>query len=258
MIKQFLWKLWLRLNLMTKDVDNDYFAEVSTAGHTLRVEDIAKRIVAEGSEIKYETLLDIFNKGDRIKREALLSGTSVLDGVAHFTPRVTGNWLGATHRFDPAIHRITLDISPTAELRKALVEEVEVEVLGIRDSGAYIGLITDLSTGKADGMIILGQAFSIEGSKIKIEPAEDTNLGVFLQYVGPTSDPVPPIRIASRPIQNSPIKLVFLLPANIDEGPYQLSVVTRYSNGSILLKDPRTITYAETINVVKIRPPVGD
>lgn len=39
------WKVWLKLNLLTKDVDNDYMAEVSTVGKTTRNEDIARRIV---------------------------------------------------------------------------------------------------------------------------------------------------------------------------------------------------------------------
>jgi hypothetical protein len=35
MAKKHTWKLWLRLNLLTKDVENDYVAEVSTTGKTL-------------------------------------------------------------------------------------------------------------------------------------------------------------------------------------------------------------------------------
>ena len=60
------WKVWLRLNLLTKDVDNDYTAEVSTMKNSLRNEDIAQRIVNEGSEYKYDTLLSIINQHDRI------------------------------------------------------------------------------------------------------------------------------------------------------------------------------------------------
>ena len=40
-MKNYIWKIWLRLNLLTKDVDNDYVAEVSTVGNTVRNEDIA-------------------------------------------------------------------------------------------------------------------------------------------------------------------------------------------------------------------------
>ena len=56
-IHQFFWKVWLRLNLLTVDVDNDYTAEVSTLGKTMHNADIAQAIINEGSEIKYDTLL---------------------------------------------------------------------------------------------------------------------------------------------------------------------------------------------------------
>jgi hypothetical protein len=36
MAKKTFWKVWLKRNLLTKDVENDLIAEVSTAGHTLR------------------------------------------------------------------------------------------------------------------------------------------------------------------------------------------------------------------------------
>lgn len=68
------WKVWLRLNLLTADVDNDYIAEVSTTKTTLHYEELARRIVAEGSEIKYDTLLSILSQRDRIVRQALQEG----------------------------------------------------------------------------------------------------------------------------------------------------------------------------------------
>jgi hypothetical protein len=34
MAKKAFWKVWLRRNLLTKDVENDYTAEVSTIGTT--------------------------------------------------------------------------------------------------------------------------------------------------------------------------------------------------------------------------------
>ena len=44
-VYEFFWKIWLRLNLLTKDVDNDYTAEVSTMKNTFRNEAIARAIV---------------------------------------------------------------------------------------------------------------------------------------------------------------------------------------------------------------------
>jgi hypothetical protein len=33
---EYIWKIWLRLNYLTQDVENDYSGEVSTVGHTIR------------------------------------------------------------------------------------------------------------------------------------------------------------------------------------------------------------------------------
>ena len=139
------WKVWLRLNLLTKDVDNDYTAEVSTMKNSLRNEDIAQRIVNEGSEYKYDTLLSIINQHDRIIREAVMDGYSVLTKTCQYTPRVLGPWIGSSAKFDPEKHKVTLDITLSSEMREAL-SHVGVEVLTVKDSGANIGLVIDTVT----------------------------------------------------------------------------------------------------------------
>ncbi|MDR1073308.1 MAG: hypothetical protein LBL45_06500, partial [Treponema sp.] len=52
MAKETYWKVWLTPNRLTKDIENDFIAEVSTAGSTIRNADIAARIVAERSELR--------------------------------------------------------------------------------------------------------------------------------------------------------------------------------------------------------------
>jgi hypothetical protein len=126
MTKKTFWKVWLKKNALTKNVENDFTAEVSTAGNTLRNEDIAARVVSARSEMRLETILSIFTMRDEIVRDALLQGTAVQDGCVHISPRVGGNWIGLSHVFDPSVHKIGLDISPTAEMRAAL------ETVGVR------------------------------------------------------------------------------------------------------------------------------
>ena len=117
MANEYYWKVWLRPNLLTKDDDNDYVAEVLTQKDTLHNENIANAIIKEGSEIKYDTLLSIIKQRDRIVREHLMMGYSLLTEVCQYTPRITGPWGGETAKFDPAIHKLTLDIVPSAEMR---------------------------------------------------------------------------------------------------------------------------------------------
>ena len=205
------WKVWLTPNLLTKDIDNDYIAEVSTSKQTLRNEDIAQRIVDEGSEIKYDTLLSIINQHDRIIREAVCDGYSVLTGVGQYSPRVTGSWIGKSANFDK------------------------------EGGGAAIGLVTDTLTEATDGTITPGEDILIEGAKIKI--VGDPELcGV---YFVPRDAPEETIyKVDRRLTQNNPSSIIARVPATITPGSYTLRIVTQYTNsGSTLLKEPRTIEY---------------
>jgi hypothetical protein len=242
MAKETFWKVWLRRNLLTHDVENDYNAEVSTVGRTLKNEDIAARIVAARSEQRYETILSILNERDQIVRNTLAQGTAVQDGCLRIAPRVSGSWIGASHAFDPAVHKIGLDATPSAEMR-AVLETIGVEVLGEKDSGAYIGLVTDGSTGKTDGTITPDEDLIVTGDKLKIAPEDDAELGVFF-----VDESGAETRVARKLTENNPKKLIFRVPPLAD-GVWTLKVATRFSNSKQLLNSPRSIVYEFPLKV---------
>jgi hypothetical protein len=239
---KFFWKLRLRLNLLTRDVLNDYTAEVSPTGKTLRNADIARILKDAGSELSYETLLYILDQSDRAIREQMQRGYSVLTGVCQLSPRVTGSWVGANAKFDPAKHKITLDIVPSAEMRAAL-KEVGVEVLGVKDGGAFIGLVTDTATGATDGTVTAGDDIRIEGDKLKIAPDGEEGLGVF--FVNADGEAIP---VTRRLTQNDPKRIIARVP-ELPAGQYTLRVVTRFAAGANTLKEPRAIEY-DTLLVI--------
>jgi hypothetical protein len=133
-------------------------------------------------------------------------------------------------------------MTPTAELRTAL-GEVGVEVLGVKESGAYIGLVTDVATGKTDGTITPNEDIIIEGDKIKVAPEEE-GYGVFFADEGGTETPV-----THRLTENNPKKVIARVPA-LAAGTYTLKVVTRFSQSNFLLKEPRNIIYSQPLTVV--------
>jgi hypothetical protein len=247
MAKQFFWKAWLRPNLLTKEVDNDYIAEVSTVGNTLRNEQIAKLIVKERSELRYDTILSILNERDAVVRDAVLNGSSFQDGNIHIAPRITGNWIGSDPIFDPKQNRIIISSTMTSDMRKAL-EDVGVELLGKKsDGGAIIGLVTDVLTGNKDGVISVGGDVIITGSKIKVDPIdeEEPELGVFFVDIYGTEIPL------DYPLtENTPKKIVCRLPYQVTDGTYTLKIVTRYTSSATLLKAPRTILYELPLTAV--------
>ena len=155
------WKAFLQHNHLTES-EKDLRASVSTLGkRALRNADIARLIKQEGSEFQTETLLKILNVSDRIIREQIQRGHSVLTGAAQFTPRIQGTWIGASAKFNPAVHRIGLHIIPSAEMRAAF-REIGVDVLGMKPGGAFIGLVTDTTTGLADGTMTSGDDIRIK------------------------------------------------------------------------------------------------
>jgi hypothetical protein len=241
----FFWKLWLSPNYLSKDVDNDYIAEVSTVGNTLRNEDIARLIVKGRSEIRLETIVSILGERDAVVRDTLLNGSSVQDGNFHMSPRVTGLWTGSVPVYDPREHKITVESTATLEMRKAL-EDVGVEILGKKaGGGAVIGLVTDLLSGKTDGSITVNGDIAIRGEKIKVAPADEEGLGVF--FVAADGTEIPLEYPAS---ENSPKKIICRVPTSLTPGGvYTLKIVTRYSNSSQCLKQPRTIEYELPLTV---------
>jgi hypothetical protein len=242
-IIKFLWKIWLRPNFLTKDVANDMIAEVSTAGKTVGNAEIAHDIKEEGSELSEATICDVLTRADHHSRRRLQEGYSVQTGLVHVQPRVKGSWIGEHPAYNPAVHKLTADATLTAETRAAL-EEVTVEVLGTKpDGGAYIHLVTDVATGKTDGAITPGEDIIVEGDRLKIAPEGEIGLGVF--FVAQDGTIFPAVGPHSF---NTPKKLIIRVP-KLEAGGYTLRVITRFSQSSILLKEPRAIEYPQLLVV---------
>jgi len=235
------WKVWLRPNMIT---DDEYTASVNLTGKkVLRSSDVAKLIKDAGSELEYETILQIIQENDRVVREQLQRGFSVLTGFCQLYPKILGKWSGLKDKFNPDTHRVTLDIVSSAEMR-TMLKEVTADVVGFKDGGTFIGLVTDTATGITDGTITAGDDILIEGDKIKIDPLGAEGLGVF--FVNADGEATP---VSRRLTQNEPKKVIARVPANLPSGQYTLTIVTKYTTSSILLSAPRIIEYDKLLVV---------
>ena len=235
------WKIWLRPN-MSSNNDNEYAASVNQSGKkVLRTRDIAKMIKDAGSDLEQDALLQILEQSDRIVCQQVQQGFSVLTGFCQLTPKVSGSF-GARAKFNPEVHRLSVNIVSSAELR-AMLKEVEVSILGVKDSGTFIGLVTDTFTGETDGTITAGDDILIEGDKIKIDPLGENGLGVF--FVNADGEAIP---VTRRLTQNDPQRIIARVP-ELQSGQYTLRVVTKYTTASILLMEPRVIEYDKLLIV---------
>ena len=74
------------------------------------------------------------------------------------------------------------------------------------------------------------------GDRLRIAPENDDTTGMF--FISETGERIAVTQIS----QNDPKKLTALIPP-LAVGSYTLEIVTRFTNGNLLLRDPRVITY---------------
>ncbi|MDR2563300.1 MAG: DUF4469 domain-containing protein [Prevotellaceae bacterium] len=242
---EFIWKVWLQKHSISTKDSAEYRAEISTSGSTIHNKDIARIIIDEGSENQYETILNIINRRDGIVMKHVANGGAVQDRCLHIAPHLLGIWKDTDTKLNPKIHKITIDVRPTVEFR-SILKKVRIDLLGIKGHGSQIDLVTDVSTRRTDGHITSGEDIIISGAKIKIAPADASDVGIFLQ----NNSTAEIYKLQNRLIENKPSVVIARLPA-LPSGEYSLSLATRYSHGgrNKPLKTSRIITYNQTLNV---------
>ncbi|MGP1475586.1 MAG: DUF4469 domain-containing protein [Treponema sp.] len=234
--KKHVWNVYLRPNTLTKDNDRDCIADVYSHSPTQRNEDIAALITKERSEFRPETILNILNMRDKAVLDFIRDGLSFMDGVTQISPRVSGVWETENSQYDEKIHKRTVDMVSTVELRNAL-DDITVKVLGAKETTAKIAAITDTATGLTDGTITIGDDILIEGEKLKIDE-KDTEQGVFF-----LASDGGEYKTERRLSVNKPTQIIARVPKNIPEGKVQVVVRTRFSSNPQPLKELRELVY---------------
>ncbi len=234
--KKHVWEVYLRPNTLTKDNDRDCIAEVHSHAPRQRNEDIAALLTEERSEFRPETILNILNMRDKAVVGLIQEGLSFMDGVAQISPRVSGVWETENAQYDEKVHKRTVDMVPSAELRNAL-DDISVKVLGAKEESAKIAAVTDTATGLKDGTLTIGDDIIIEGEKIKVNEA-DAAQGVFFKAANGTE-----CKTERRLSVNKPSQLMARVPQTVPEGKVTVIVRTKYSGTSTPLKELRELVF---------------
>ena len=234
--KKFVWEVYLRPNTLTKDNDRDCIADVHAHTGTQRNEDIADIITKERSEFRKETILSILGLRDKAVKDLIQAGNSFMDGLVQISPRVSGVWETENAAYDEKIHKRTVDLIPTADLRSAL-DAIGVKVIGAKDSSARITAVTDTATGLKDGTLTIGDDIIIEGDKLKVNE-KDAQQGVFFKAADGTEH-----KTTRRLSVNKPGQIIARVPQALPAGKVTVIVRTKYSAGAVPLKTLREIVY---------------
>jgi hypothetical protein len=224
---------------------NDYTGKVQMNG-TLYNADVARKIIEQRSELRYDTILSILNMADDIKRTGLATGYGIIDGVAQMRPSVTGRFDGAAAQFDISKHSKGVIMSPTPEMLRAM-ELSKVVVLGTAQTGPVINRVEDMYTQTENKVITPGRNLRIYGQRLRIAGDDPAVVGVWFVGFGETSVRT---RLNDRDlIDNEPSRLTLVVPA-LAAGGYFVEVVTQSTaNRKNLLKEPRTYRFEILLTV---------
>jgi hypothetical protein len=222
------------------NLEGPYIARTDNEA-TLSLEDVCTTSKTRGGFTgKYEDY--VYNVRQFFDEMAyqLLDGYAVSMEYFSLHPNVGGVFNNDKEAYDPAKHPITFRFRTLRKLRK-LAENIDVEIEGIADTQGYIMEVTDVNTGAVNESLTAGGQYIITGYKIKI--AGD-DAGVYLQ----TTDGVKTL-ISEHLAENTPSKLIGIIPADLPGGTYKVIIQTKYASSGNLLKEYRVIESGFTLVV---------
>ena len=131
---------------------------------------------------------------------------------------------------------IYVSLTQDKALREAIAQTA-VEILGEKSNIMYILETEDKKTGLKDGSATAGRNFFVRGAMLKVV-GDDESVGVTL-----TSESKSVTKLTDDLVTiNNPSSLTLLLPADLAEGEYTLTVTTQYSSTNRFLKTPRSVS----------------
>jgi hypothetical protein len=222
--------------ILTARKDDRSSRVVSTG--TLTIADIIGIAKSRRSDISPEVMLAVYQLLRGVTLEEVLGGKHVEFGLGYNSLRSEGVFIGDHAPWNPEKHRLVLSSIASSDVRGE-IKKVEVEVLGMAQSGLFVNTLIDMTTGDENSSITPGGGVNLTGVKIKIA-GEKEGVGLYLDEVNTGEEVLIPMTSI---LLNDPSKIIFNVPADLPAGDYKLKIVTQFSPGAALLKEPRTYIF---------------
>ena len=233
-------KGWLKPNELTPD-PTDFNILVESFG-SAGIDRIISEMVADGMELKPETVRNVVTRYNRKCADMTLRGFNVNTGLVHLRATVRGVFFDK--KWDPKRHSVYISITKGQELRTAAANTT-VDIMGVHPNPMSVFSATDLSTGASDGTLTRGFNAEVRGTYIKIA-GDDPACGLYLRNAETGED----TKLEQRFIAvNDPSRIMFIVPPDMPEGAYELRIVTQFTTGKPL-KNTRSASLAYNVEIV--------
>jgi hypothetical protein len=251
-IKDLYWKYYTRpaRGGLTGVQPGTAIPQVDFSGAAGTIEEAAERAAQHAAGLHQQTLQAGYTLMEEEIAAILLSGRAFHGVNFIITPSLYGAVLGTDTKGVKKSFVCTLT-KPFAQQLK----NVKLMLKGQKDFEAFASItsVENVFTHTTDNTITIGDDIFISGDKIKVlgnpqtDPkAIEAGIGVF--FVPETGNPIH----APRLNQNEPSFINVRVPNTLQNNKtYTLRIVTRYSNGTALLVEPRHVEYHTKLTAVE-------
>lgn len=215
-------------NNLTSDPDD--FNAVVQITFSADTDALITRVLEQGSTVTEADLRA--SAADLVKatKSLLLEGARVhFFGLADFFPRVKGVFSGPTDTFDPARHSVDVAANPGSRVRQEVRAEATVNKVEAVKPAPNPIQFADNGSGTTNDQVTVGNIGEVVGSRLKFDTAQADEGIFFLATAGGET------KVATAAVQtNKPGKVIFLIPATLIAGTYNVEIRARVGGGTEL------------------------
>lgn len=205
----------------------DFAAIVQIAG-SWDLPIIADKIVARGSTVGKADVLAVLTDAVSVCAEGVGESNRInFGGLVQLFPRVKGVFTGATDTFDPARHQIDVGANPGTEIRETVrATGTVVKVEAIKPAPNPVEYV-DINSDTTNDQVTVGGIGQLSGSRLKYDDSQ-ADEGIYFVATAGGETKVTVVQ------KNKPAQVVFIIPATLIAGTYNIEVRSRQRDSAEL------------------------
>lgn len=225
-------KGWLTDNPVATGNKKEKILQPHLAG-SLTLDDIINRMDMENTGLRRETLEHVVDLFQRKVAETVSEGYSVSTGLFRAAPQFRG--VIRDGKWDPKTNTVYASFMQEKYMRQAF-SAASVNILGEKGDASFVLSSEDTSTHATNGTATPGRNYILRGRYLKVA-GEDPANGITLTDSQGTEWRFPEDMI----VENMPSEILLLLPKELSDDTYTITITTQYAGSGRLLKVPRRI-----------------
>lgn len=215
---------------------NQFRAVVQSVG-TIDYDGVIDQVVKQNSTVTRADVLAVLDNFFTTIEGLLLLGFNVNTPGANYRVSVKGGFDGQIDSLTPGRNSVEASISSGARLRQTM-QRAQVQKQESSDRLPRPLNYTDSNSGQLNNRLTPGGMGRLTGYRLKFDPADLTQ-GIFFVAAG---GKVTQTGVVGK---NDPSELMFLVPASLKPGDYNLEIRSAMGNGTVrtgLLADVLTVS----------------